>query len=66
MHGPSFLSFHFLSFSIYFTKINHFYYFMSLQGLQDMENHCAHLKDIELQTGRKIPYPRFPHVLFFI
>jgi len=25
-----------------------------------VENHCAHLRDIELMTGRKIPYLRFP------
>ena len=40
-----------------------FYYFTSPHVLQDVENHCAHLKDIELKTGRKIPYLRFPHVL---
>ena len=44
----------------FFPQINHFYYFTSLHGLQDVENHCAHLRDIELQTGRKIPYLRFP------
>ena len=47
-----------------FPQINHFYYFTSLHGLQDVENHCAHLRDIELKTGRKIPNLRFPHVLF--
>ena len=47
-------------------QINHFYYFTSLHGLQDVENHCVHLRDIELQTGRKIPHLRFPHVLFSI
>ena len=47
-------------------KINHFYYFTSLHGLQDVENHFVHLRDIELQTGRKIPYLRFPHVLFSV
>ena len=36
----------------------------TLHGLQDVENHCAHLRDIELKTGRKIPYLHFPHVLF--
>ena len=25
-----------------------------------LENHCAHLRDIELMTGRKIPYLCFP------
>ena len=54
MHGPSFFSFHFLSFSISFSKINHIYYnFRSLHGLQDVDNHCAHSRDIELKTGRK-------------
>ena len=38
----------------FFPQINHFYYFTSLHGLQDVENHCAHLRDIELKTGRKI------------
>ena len=47
----------------FFHQINHFYYFTSLHGLQDVENHCAHLRDIELKTGRKIPYLLFPHVL---
>ena len=48
----------------FFPQINHFYYFTSLHGLQDVQNHCAHLGDIELKTDRKIPYLRFPHVLF--
>ena len=47
-------------------QINHFYYFMSLHDLQDVENHCAHLRDIELKSGRKNPYLRFPHLLFSI
>ena len=50
----------------FFQQINHFYYFTSLHGLQDVENHCAHLGDIGLKTGRKFPYLRFPHVLFSI
>ena len=66
MHGPSFFSFHFLSFSISFPKINYFYYFTSLHSLQDVENDFAYLRDIELLTGRKIPYLRFLHVLFSI
>ena len=45
-----------------FPQINH--YFTSLHGLQDVENHCAHLRDIELKTGKKVPNLRFPHVLF--
>ena len=64
MYGPSFFSFHFriFSFSISFFKINHFYYSRSLHGLQDVENHCVHLRDIEFKSGRKIPYLRVPHV----
>ena len=38
----------------FFLKMNHFYYFTSLHGLQDVENHCPHLRDNELKTGRKI------------
>ena len=38
----------------FFLQMNHFYYFTSLHGLQDVENHCPHLRDIELKTGRKI------------
>ena len=49
----------------FFPQINHFYYFTSPHGLQDVESHCAQLRDIELKT-RKIPYLRFPHVLFSI
>ena len=48
----------------FFPQIDLFYYVTSLHGLQDVENHCTHLRDIELQTGTKIPYLRFPHVLF--
>ena len=47
----------------FFPKIN---YFTSLHSLQDVENHFDLLRDIELQTGRKIPYLRFLHVLFSI
>ena len=50
----------------FFPQINHFYYFTSLHGLQDVESHCAHLRDVELKTDRKIPYLRFPHVVFSI
>ena len=46
-----------------FPQLNQFYYFTSLHVLQDVENHCAHLRDIELKTGRKIPYLHYPHVL---
>ena len=44
----------------FFPQINHFCYFKSLRALQDMENHCAHLRNIKLKTGRKIPFLRFP------
>ena len=66
VHGPSFFSFHFLSFSISFPKLTIFYYSTSLHGLQDVENHCTHLRDIELKTGRRIPYLCFSHALFSI
>ena len=66
MHGPSFFSFQYLSFSISSPKLTDFYYFTSLHDMQDVENHCTNLRDIELQTGRKIPYLRLPHVLFSI
>ena len=67
MHGPSLFSFHFLSFSISFPKLTIFTILcLYISGLQDVENHCAHSRDIELQTGTKIPYLRFPPVLFFI
>ena len=48
----------------FFPQINHFDYFTFLHGLQDVENDCVHLRDIESKTDRKIPYLRFPHVLF--
>ena len=65
MHGPSFFSFSFTSYHFHFLSPHEaFYYFTSLHGLQDVENHCAHLRDIELKTGRKIPYLRFPRVKF--
>ena len=38
----------------FFPQINHFYYFTSLHGLQDVENHRANLRDIELKTGTKL------------
>ena len=43
------VSFSLLLFFDFFPQINHFYYLTSLQ-----ENHCAHLRDIQLKTGRKI------------
>ena len=61
MLGPGFFSLHSLSFCIrFFPKINPYYYFTSLHGLQDVENHCAQLRDIELISGRKLPCLRFP------
>ena len=48
----------------FFPQINHSYYYTCLHGLKDVKNHCAHLRDIELKTGKKIPYLHFPHVLF--
>ena len=50
----------------FFPHINHFYYFTSLHGLQDVENHCAHLRDTELKTGRKISYLRFAFFILYI
>ena len=47
-------------FNNFFPQINYFYYFTSPHGLQDVENHCAHLRDIELKTGKKITNLRFP------
>ena len=38
----------------FFPQINHFYYFTSRHGLQDVENHCAHLRDIELKTAMRM------------
>ena len=52
-----------LAFFNFFPQINHFYYFTPLHGLQDVENHCAHLRDIKLKTGRKIPYLRISHII---
>ena len=63
MHSTSLFSFDFLSFSISFPKLT---IFTSLHGLQDVENFCAHLKDIELKTGRKISYIHFRFVVFSI
>ena len=40
----------------FFQQFNHFYYFTSLHALQDVENHCAHSRDIGLKTGRKFLY----------
>ena len=56
MHGPSFSFVSLLAIFDFFLQINHFYYFTSLRGLQDVENHCARLRNIELKIGRKIPY----------
>ena len=44
----------------FFPHIKDFYNFTSRHGLQNVENHCTHLRDIELKTDKKIPYLRFP------
>ena len=46
----------------FFPQINHFYYFTSLYGLQEVENHCVYLRDFELKIGRKIS----PCILYII
>ena len=48
----------------FFPQINHFYYFTSLRGLQDVENHCAHFRDIELKTSTKNSIP--PRIILYI
>ena len=61
VHAPSELLFVLLlAIFNFFPQMNHFYYFTSLHGLQDVKNHCTHLRDIELKSGRKIPYLPFP------
>ena len=39
----------------FIAQINHFYHLTSLHGLQDVENHCAHLRDngflVSKETG---------------
>ena len=50
-YGHAWFEFLFVSLLVifnFFPQINHFYYFTSLHGLRDVENHCTHL-----QTGRK-------------
>ena len=50
-----------LLFFDFFPQINHFYYLPSLQ----VESHCAHLRDIQLKTGRKMFYiSAFPMYYF--
>ena len=45
----------------FFFQINHFCYFTFLHGLQDVENHCAHLRDIELwRLVKKFHISAFP------
>ena len=63
---PEFLFVSLLVIFFFFPQINHADYFSSLHGLQDVENHCAHLRDVELKTGRTILYLRFSRVLFAI
>ena len=69
MHGPGFFSFHFFSFSISFPILIIFTILrlcLACKMCRKITTDCAHFKDIELKTGRKIPYFRFPHVLFSI
>ena len=47
----------------FFPQINHFYYFRSLHGSQDVENHCANLRDIELKTGTKLSPGVILHII---
>ena len=47
-----------------FPQLNQFYYFTSLHVLQDVKNHCAHLGDIELKTGKKFHISAFPMYYF--
>ena len=49
MHGPSFFSFHFLSFSLSFPKLTMF----TILRL-NMACKMGNLRDIELRSGRKI------------
>ena len=49
-----------------FVSLRILFAFTSLQGLQDVENHCAHLRDIEMKTGRKNSISPPSHVLFSI
>ena len=51
MHGPSFFSFHLLSFSISFPKLT--FTILRLYMACKTENHCAHFRDIEFKTGKK-------------
>ena len=44
MNGPRFFWFHFFNF---FHQFNHFYYFRPLHAVQDVKNHCVHLRGIE-------------------
>ena len=63
-HGRSFVSL--LLIFNFFPKINHFSYYTCLHGLQDVENHCTHLEDIELKTGWKFHISTFPCVILYI
>ena len=44
-----------------FPKIDYFYYSKSLHGLQDVE-----ITALTWETGRKIPYLRFPCIILYI
>ena len=63
---PEFLFVSLLVIFNFFPQINHLYYLRHLHGFQDVENHCAHLRDIKLKNGTKILYLRFSCVLFAI
>ena len=60
-YGHAWFEFLFVSLLVIFNflpQFSHSYYFTSPHGLRDVENHCTHL-----QTGRKIPDLRFPHII---
>ena len=44
----------------FFPQINQFYYLTSLHVLQDVENHCAHLRDISWRVVEKFHISAFP------
>ena len=59
--GSEFLFVQILLFFNFFPQTSHFYYLTSLH----VENHCAHLRDIQLKTGWKIFYiSAFPMYYF--
>ena len=64
MHGPSFFTFHYLSFTISFPKLTIFTILRLYMACKMWK--ITALTYIELKTDRKIPYLRFPHLLFSI